>query len=119
MSSFDQLEEDRALRDAARAVFREELSYVRGELSPQAIGERIADNIGRKADAATDKAAELAEDHGAAVAATLGSAAAAAGLWFARGPIATGLAALFGKKENHQGDSDSGGITDIEDSEDE
>jgi hypothetical protein len=87
MSSREQLDEDRALRDSARSLFRKELSRVRREVTPQALGERIADNVGEKVDAASDKALGFARRRGGAIAAAGGAIAAAVGLWFARKPI--------------------------------
>ena len=50
----EQLEEDRMLRDCARALFRNDLAHVRKEITPRALGERLADNVGAKIDAASD-----------------------------------------------------------------
>lgn len=83
----EQLEEDRALRNSARALFRNELSRVRKEVAPRALGERLADNVGEKIDAASDKALGFARRRGGAIAAAGGAIAAAVGLWFARKPL--------------------------------
>ena len=102
-----QLKEDRALRDSARAVFRKELAHVRRESRPGAIGERIANRIGAKADAASDEAIGFAQSHRTTLAVVLAGLAAGAGLWFARKPVATRLRAWFGR--------DAGGGEDSED----
>jgi hypothetical protein len=86
-SSREQLEEDRALRNSARALFRRELSRVRHEVTPQALGERIADNVGEKVDAASDKALDFTRRRGGVIAAASGAIVAATGLWLARKPI--------------------------------
>lgn len=93
-----QFEEDRALRNSARAVFRKELAHLRRETRPGAIGERIANRIGAKADAATDDALEFAGSHSKTIAAALIGAVAAAGLWFARGPITETVERLLGNR---------------------
>lgn len=91
-----QLEEDRALRDSARALFRKELEHVRGEVKPDALGERLGDNIGRRVDAASDEAIAFAERHGGKVTAAAGALAAGVGLWLARKPILARLSRLLG-----------------------
>lgn len=83
----EQLEKDRELRNSARALFRKELDHVRHEITPQALGERAADRIGEKVDAASDNAVGFARRRGGAVAAAGGAIATAVGLWFARKPL--------------------------------
>lgn len=85
--SKEQLEEDRALRNSARSLFRKELAQVRKEITPRALGERAANRIGAKVDAASDGAIEFVQRHGGAIAATGGALAASVGLWLARKPI--------------------------------
>lgn len=80
--------EDRALRDAAKAVVREDLAHLRGALRSRGIGERIADRV---TDGFTDlfeEGLEVADNNRGIVATVI----AAFVLWFARHP----LAALFG-----------------------
>ena len=101
------MEEDRALRDAARRLFRKEFGHVRGEMNPTALGERLGDDLGRRVDAASDGAIEFSERHGGKIAATGGALAAGIGLWLARKPILARLAPLFSKGE--AGTPDSGG----------
>jgi hypothetical protein len=91
----DQLEEDRALRNSARALFRKELSHVRREVTPQALGERAADRVGAKVDAASDDAVSFLRDHGGKIAAATGTVAAGVGLWLGRKPIIERLRSLF------------------------
>lgn len=90
-----QLREDRALRNAARKLFHNELAHVRHEVTPTALGERLADNVGQQIDAASDGAIDLAERHGGKFAAAGGALAAGIGLWLARKPILDRLAPLF------------------------
>jgi hypothetical protein len=115
-----QLEEDRALRNSARALFRKELGHVSREVRPGAIGERIANRVGEKADDVADAAVDFAEGHGKTVAAAVIGALAAAGLWFAREPIAEGLGGLLGNRnENDAGDVVSAGGDEDEEDQDE
>jgi hypothetical protein len=91
-----QLDEDRALRDSARAVFRKELAHVRQDIAPQALGERVADRVGERIDAASDDAIGFARKRGGAIAAAGGAIASAVGLWFGRKPLFSRIEAWFG-----------------------
>lgn len=115
----DQLEEDRALRDAAKRLFHNELKHVRKEITPTALGERLADNVGQRVDAASDGAIELAELHGGKIAATGGALAAGIGLWLARKPILAWLAPLFSKGEASPADSGANEVFADEEADDE
>ncbi|KPL67703.1 hypothetical protein SZ64_05980 [Erythrobacter sp. SG61-1L] len=99
-----QLEEDRALRDAAREVFYTELAHARSEATPEAIGQRIANRIGARADEASNAAIEFADRHGTTMLSGLAAAATAAGLWLARKPILSGLARMTGKRNEKTGE---------------
>lgn len=87
-----QLAEDKALRDAALAVFQDDLKFIRQDLEERGIGGRIADRIGDATVDLVDEAADYAEDNKGQIAAAL----AAIILWFARAPILHGLADLLG-----------------------
>ena len=95
-----QLEEDRALRDSARAMFRKELDHVRQEVAPQALGERVADSIGERVDAASDDTIGFVRKHGGAISAAGGAIASAVGLWFARKPLFSRIEAWLGEDES-------------------
>lgn len=95
-----QLEEDRALRDSARTLFRKELEHIRQEVAPQALGERVADRVGEKVDAASDSAVGFARSHGGTFAAAGGAIVSAVGLWLARKPLFSRLESLFGEDED-------------------
>jgi len=98
MSSLsDRLKNDRELRDSAREVFVGEFSHVKQEVTPSALGERIAYKIGKKADAASDKAVNFAEQHRDQILFGLAAVAAATGLW------------LIGKRRNKQSEPKPGG----------
>jgi len=117
MSKLDrQLEEDRALRNSARELFKNELAHVRREASAGAIGERIANRVGEKAEAASDAAIEFTDRHGRTVTAAVLAAVSSAALWIARRPIIDSLAGLLGRREKDAGDE---GDSESEDTEDE
>lgn len=78
-----QLREDRALRDAARALFQADVAHLRADLAERSISERIVDRIGEGASDVLEEAMEVA-DNNKGVIATL---VAAIVLWFARNPI--------------------------------
>ena len=86
------LAEDKALRDAALAVFQADLKFIRQDLDTRGIGGRIADRLGDATLDMVDEAADYAEGNKGQVAAAL----AAIVLWFARAPILHGLAGLLG-----------------------
>lgn len=87
-----QLEEDKALRDAALGLFSADLALIRSDLRERGIGGRLADRIGESTMDMVDEAADYAEANRGKVAAGL----AAIILWFARGPILDALGSLFG-----------------------
>jgi hypothetical protein len=89
------LAEDRALRDAALALFKADLRFIRNDLAQRGIGERVADRLGDSAKELVDDAVDYAGSHKSVVTA----AAAAVVLWFARRPILRGLGELFGTDE--------------------
>ena len=97
-----QLQEYRAVRDAAHAVFRADVGLVRQNLTPGALMERASEKAGNLSEAAT----EAAERHRGAL---IGSAAAVAGgalLWLARAPIGRAFAGLR-KKFGMEAEGDS------------
>lgn len=91
----DDLAQDRALRDAALAVFRADLAFIREDLKARGVGGRIADRIGDSAKDMLDEAVDYAEGNRGMVAAAI----AAIVLWFARAPLLNGLAQIFGFDE--------------------
>ena len=78
-----QLREDRALRNAARAILDADMAHLRASLVGKSIGSRIVDRIGRGAADVFDEAVEVADSHKGALATLL----AAVVLWFARNPL--------------------------------
>jgi hypothetical protein len=85
------LAEDRALRDAALALFKADLRFIRNDLGRRGIGQRVADRLGDGAHELADDALEYASDNKGVVAA----AVAAVVLWFARKPILNAIGDLF------------------------
>jgi hypothetical protein len=79
----EQMQEERRLRDAARALIDADLRNLRTDLSTKSLGERAVDRIVGGASDVYDEAIEVASDHKGALAAIL----AALALWFARHPI--------------------------------
>ena len=112
----EQLEEDRALRNSARRLFRKELDHARREFTPTNLGERLGDDIGSQVDRASDHALDFTERHGGKIAASSGALAAGIGLWLARRPILARLAPLFSKGEAAPVDNAPEEIAAIEDS---
>lgn len=99
MSELDRrLAEDRALRDAALALFKADLAFIRTDLSQKGVGERIADRLGDGARDMLDEAVDYAEANTGKVAAGV----AAVILWFARGPIMEAIAGLIGMDEEEE-----------------
>jgi hypothetical protein len=96
------LAEDKALRDAALALFKADLALVRADLDERGIGKRIADRVGESTMDMLDEATDFAEDNKGKVAAGI----AAVILWFARGPILDALGGLIGDDEE-PGDGNS------------
>lgn len=79
--------EDRALRDAARAVLEADIAHLRASLEEQGVGSRVTSSItGRVSEGARDvfeQAKAAAGDHRGALAALVGAIL----LWLARAPI--------------------------------
>jgi hypothetical protein len=94
------LAEDKALRDAALALFKADLALVRADLDERGIGQRVADRLGESTMEMLDEAADYAEDNKGKVAAGI----AAVILWFARGPILDAVARLLGEDDEEPGD---------------
>ncbi|MCT2558033.1 hypothetical protein N0B51_03465 [Tsuneonella sp. YG55] len=78
-----QLREDRALRNAARALFEADIAHLRASLAGKSISRRIVDRIGEGASEVLDEAIEVADNNKGVVATLI----AAIVLWFARNPI--------------------------------
>lgn len=77
------LKEDRALRDAAKALITADIAILRANLAGKGFGERIADRINEGATDLFEEAVDLADSNRGVMAALL----AAVLLWFTRNPI--------------------------------
>jgi hypothetical protein len=88
-----QLAQDRALRDAAKAVIQADIAFLKEDLAPSALTSRMADG----ATEVFDRAKDVAEDNKG----ILGTLVAAVILWFARNPI---LDLLAGDRDDEQHD---------------
>ncbi len=77
------LKEDRALRDAAKALVTADIAILRADLAGKGFGERIVDRIGEGAVDLFEEAVELADTNRGVLAALFGAVV----LWFARNPI--------------------------------
>ncbi len=91
-----QLREDRALRNAARALFHADVAHLRASLSGKSISSRIVDRIGEGASDVLEEAIEVADTHKGVIATLV----AAIILWFARNPIL----GLFSEDDADDGD---------------
>lgn len=84
MSEFERrLAEDRALRDAALALFKADLAFVRNDLREKGVGARLASRMGEGTRDMLDDAVDYAGSNKGKLAALV----AAVVLWFARRPI--------------------------------
>lgn len=83
MKLAQQLKEDRALRDAARALFLTDLQLIRQDVKERGVAQRLADRLGEGASDMMEDAVDYAADNRGLI----GAAMVAAILWFARGPI--------------------------------
>ena len=99
------LVEDKALRDAALALFKADLALARADLDERGLGKRISDRVGESTMDMLDEAVDFAEDNKGKVAAGI----AAVILWFARGPILDALGRLVVTDENGEEPGDDAG----------
>lgn len=79
----DQLRQDRAMRDAARALVKTDIAYLKGEFGSKSIGARVAARVSEGATDLYEEAAGLASDNKGILITLL----AAVGLWFTRNPL--------------------------------
>jgi hypothetical protein len=93
-----QLAEDRVLRDAALAVFKADLAFIRTDLREKGVGARLADRLGEGTRDMVDDAVDYAEANTGKVAAGVMAVI----LWFARGPIVDAVGKLLGEEEDEE-----------------
>ncbi|WP_296716723.1 hypothetical protein [Erythrobacter sp.] len=97
--------EDRALRDAARAVIEEDISRIRASLGQQGVASRVSSSVGSSisgrvragASDVLEQAKQQASDHRGVLAVLIGAIM----LWLMRGPL---LALMDGEEEDAQND---------------
>lgn len=83
MTSKRQLNEDRALRDAARALVDADVAHLKQDLSGKSLGERLVSGVGDGAKAVFQTAGDAANNNRGVLAALIGAIV----IWFARNPI--------------------------------
>lgn len=75
--------EDRAMRDAAKAIVRADMTNIKADLSHKGVGTRLSDRFTEGAIDVLEQAAVVADDNKGVLATLI----AAIVLWFARNPI--------------------------------
>ncbi len=78
-----QLKEDRALRNAARALVEADISHVKADFAAKNVGLRVASRMKEGAVDVYEDAVDIAEDNRGVLATLI----AAVLIWFARNPI--------------------------------
>lgn len=100
------LKQDRALRNAARALVQADFANVRADLAGRGFGARIVDRINDGAVDIFEEAVELADSNRGVLAGLIGAVL----LWFARNPVLALFAGDAGDKdvtgEGRAGDPD-------------
>lgn len=87
----DQLERDRALRDDAWGVVREDVTLMRADLEQRSVGGRIKDRVSSTARDVASDALKAAGQHRA----LLGASVLGLALWLGRGPLLGALRGLL------------------------
>lgn len=96
MTKLSQLEEDRALRNAAHNVFKTDLAFVRGDLTLKGMGRRMVARVSESAAETADEAVEIVKRNPRKTAIAAAAVGIATLAWFARKPIAS----LLGRKDD-------------------
>lgn len=94
-SEEQQLVAYRDLRDQALALVKDDIEALKLDLELRGVGARIADRVGDEAREVWEQTLDVAAAHRSLVAATLLALVA----WLLRGPIASGVGALFGRDD--------------------
>lgn len=97
-SDEQRLAEDRALRNAARAVFHTDIVLMRETLDPERLKQRATEKLAKSGESAASLAEDLATNHRSAVAAGLAAIVGLGALVLGRGAIARALSRP--KREN-------------------
>jgi hypothetical protein len=99
----DELEADRAVRNAARRAFESRLAQVQEDLETRGIGRRIADRLGEEARGTFEEAMDVASESKGIIAGTI----AALALWIFRNPIIAWLEGMLGHDEGTDDEGDT------------
>lgn len=89
-----ELEKIRTLRDAAQAVFQDDLDIIKAELAPKALSARVKDKAGQTVGPAARKASDIAHENRTSLIGGIVAITAGTGLWLARKPLSTIFAAV-------------------------
>lgn len=81
--SKQQLREDRAIRDAARALVKADMAHLKQDLSGKSLKDRMFGPVSDGAKDVLERAGEAADNNRGVLAALVGAVV----LWFARNPI--------------------------------
>ena len=104
MSNLEQrLQEDRAMRDAAKAVLLADLEHAKASFSGKGLTERLTDRIGDGAKDVFEVAKEQADDNRGILAALIGAVL----LWFGREPLLELLGFGEPEEDNNHGAPDA------------
>lgn len=88
-------------RDAARALFDQRATTIRGDLAAKGVGARIIDSVTGSASAGLDEALNIANSHRGIIAGTI----VALVLWFLRPPLIALALAQYAKWEKYRHDA--------------
>ena len=93
MSKLDwQLDEDRALRDAASVVLKEDLALLRSKLSPNELANRLGHRAEESGGEIVEKTSRLIHEHKAGVLAGVAAVSALAAVFLIPNPIRSAIA---------------------------
>ena len=96
-TSTSQLLEDRALRDAARGLVRNDIAFIRESVSARSLPARLADRVSGGARDIVDEAAVIADEHRAVLRGALVMGALGLAAWVFRTQLVQGLDDLLGR----------------------
>jgi len=96
-TSTSQLLEDRALRDAARGLVRNDIAFIRESVSARSVPARVADRISGGARDIADEAAVVADENRAVLGGALFVGAVGLTAWVFRSQLEQGLDDLLGR----------------------
>lgn len=101
--------EDRALRDAARAVVKADVAFLKADVQQQGVGARVAESGSDYVRTIADGAMELVEDNRGTATGLFTLAAAGLAAWFFREELTDLVMKFFGPDDAEAGTDDSAG----------